>query len=73
MKAIYQKYLTKVALIWLGCFVLLFIMHMMFLSPQKSLKQELEKQLAEKEQVYNSAFRMSQEETKVQLRNQIFC
>ncbi len=71
MNAIYQKYLIKVALIWSGCFVLLFIMHMMLLSPQKSLKKKLEKQLAEKEQLYNSAFRMSQEETKVQLKNQI--
>ena len=58
------------ALIWSGCFVLLFIMHMMLLSPQKSIKEELEKQLAEKEQLYNSAFRMSQEEMKAQLKNE---
>ena len=71
MKSIYQKNLIKMALIWSGCFVLLFIIHMMLLSPQKSLKEKLEKQLAEKEQLYNSAFRMSQKETKVQLKNEI--
>jgi len=71
MKAIYQKNLIKVALIWSGCFVLLFIMHTMLLSPQKNLKKKLEMQLAEKEQLYNSAFRMSQEGIKVQLKNQI--
>ena len=71
MKTIYQKNLIKIALIWSGCFVLLFIMHMMLLSPQKSLKKKLETQLAGKEQLYNSAFRMSQEETKVQLKNEI--
>jgi hypothetical protein len=71
MKAIFPKNLIKMALIWSGCFVLLFIMHMMLLSPQKSLKKKLGTQLAEKEQLYNSAFRMSQEETKVQLKNEI--
>jgi Tfp pilus assembly protein PilO len=71
MKSIYQKYLIKVALIWAGCFVPLFILHMVMLSPQKSLKRGLEKQLAEKEQLYNSAFRLSQKEAKIQLSKEI--
>ena len=71
MNSIYQKNLIKMALIWSGCVVLLFVMHMMLLSPQKSLKKKLEKQLMAKEQLYNSAFRMSQDGIKTQLRNEI--
>ena len=71
MEPIYQKYLVKVALIWAGCFVLLFILQMVMLSPQKSLKMSLEKQLAEKEQLYNSAFKLSQKEAKAQLSKEV--
>jgi len=71
MKSVYKEYFTKVALIWAGCFVLFFIVHMLMLAPQKNNKERLEKQLTEKKKVYNSALNAAQEETKLQLNEQI--
>ena len=71
MKRAYRKYFTKVALIWAGCFVLLFFVHMLMLAPQKDSKERLEKQLAGKKQIYNSALKATQKETKIQLNEQI--
>lgn len=71
MKPAYRKYFTKVALIWAGCFVLLFFVHMLMLAPQKDSKERFEKQLAGKKQIYNSALKAAQKETKIQLNEQI--
>ena len=71
MKSIYRKYFTTVALIWTGCFVLLFFVYMLVLAPQKNTKKQVEEQLAEKEQIYNSAQKAQQEETKIRLNEQI--
>lgn len=71
MKSAYRKYFTKVALIWAGCFALFFFVHMLMLAPQKNSKERLEKQLAEKKQVYNSALKAAQKETRIQLNEQI--
>jgi hypothetical protein len=71
MKSVYGKYFTKVALIWTGCFVLFFFVYMLMLAPQKDSKKQLEKQLAGKKQIYNSALKAAQKETKTQLNEQI--
>jgi hypothetical protein len=71
MKSIYKKYLTKVALIWAGCFVLLFFVHMLMLAPQRKSKKQIEKQLVEKQQIYESLLKATREETKIQLNEQI--
>lgn len=68
---IHKKYLTTAALTWAGCLALFFFVHMLVLSPQKKSKKQLEKQLAEKKQVYDSALEVAQEETKAQLNEQI--
>ena len=71
MKSVYRKYFTKVALIWAGCFVLFFFVYMLMLAPQKNSKERLEKQLAGKKQIYDSALKAAQEETKIQLNEQL--
>jgi type II secretory pathway component PulM len=71
MKSVYGKYFTKVALIWTGCFVLFFIIYELTLAPQKNIKGQLEKQLAEKKQMCDSALKASQKETRIQLKEQI--
>jgi Tfp pilus assembly protein PilO len=67
----YKKYLTTAALIWAGCFVLFFFINMFVLSPQKKTKKQIEKQLAEQKQIYDSALKVTQEETRTQLNTQI--
>jgi len=71
MSSIYKKYLTKAALIWAGCFALFFLVYMLMLEPQKKSKKQVEKQLAEKKQMYESVLKATQEETKVQLNEQM--
>ncbi|MFZ0033527.1 MAG: GspMb/PilO family protein [Sedimentisphaerales bacterium] len=71
MKSVYGKYLKKVALIWAGCFVPLFFVYTLMLSPQKNSKEQFEKQLAEKKQICESALKAAQKETKIQFNEQI--
>jgi len=68
---IYKKYLTRAAIVWAACLVLLLLVYMTALRPQKSNKKRLEKKIAEKKQIYKSAQRAAQEETKIQLNEQI--
>ncbi len=71
MKPIYKKYLTKTALVWVGCFVLFFLVHLFVLAPQKKNRKQVEKQLAEKKQMYDSVLKVTQKETRIQLNEQI--
>ncbi|MDD5063447.1 MAG: GspMb/PilO family protein [Phycisphaerae bacterium] len=71
MKSVYRKYLTKVALAWMSCFVLFFFAYMLMLAPQKNSKEQLNRLLEEKKQMYSSALRATQKETQVQLNEQI--
>ena len=71
MDPIYKKYFIKVALIWAGCFVLFLFVHMLVLSPQKKSKKQIENQLAEKKRMYESVLKAAQEETQIQLNEQI--
>jgi hypothetical protein len=71
MKSVYGKYFTKVALIWMGCFVLFFFVYMLMLAPQKNNKKQLEKQLEEKKQMHEFALKASQNDVRTQLSEQI--
>lgn len=71
MKPIYKKYLTKAALIWAGCFILFFFIYILMLAPQGKNRKRIEKQLAEKKQTYHLAQEATQEETKIQLNEQL--
>lgn len=71
MKPIYKKYFTAIALIWAGCFVLFIFAYMLMLAPQRKTKKQIEKRLAEKKQLCDSAQKAAQEETQKQLNEQI--
>ena len=71
MKPIYREYFIRAALVWAGCFVLFFLVHMLVLAPQKRSKKQIEKQLAEKKQMYNSVLKATQKESRIQLSRQI--
>ena len=67
----YKKYLMNAGLIWAACFVVFLLAYVLVLGPQKNSKKRIESELAEKKQVYKSALRAAQKETKNQLNEQI--
>ncbi len=67
----HKKYLTTAGLIWAACFVVFLLAYMLVLGPQKNYKNNIENELAEKKQVYESALRAVQKETKIRLNEQI--
>lgn len=68
---IYRRYLTTAALIWAACFTLLFFIYVLVLGPQKGNQKQVENKLTERKQMYESALKATQEETKIQLNGQI--
>lgn len=68
---IYKKYFMTTALIWAGCFILFLFVYMIVLAPQKKSRKQIENQLAEKKQIYNSALKATHEETRIWLNEQI--
>ncbi len=71
MKPVYKKYAVAVTLVWTGCFVLFLFLYIIVMAPQKNNKNQLDKQLAEKKQIYDSAVKAAQEETKIQIKQQM--
>lgn len=71
MKLIYKKNVMTVALIWAGCFILLFLVFMLVIVPQSKSKGIIEKELADKKQQYLFALESSKEGTKIQLKKRI--
>jgi Tfp pilus assembly protein PilO len=71
MKPVYKKHLKKTALIWGGCFVVFLIVYVALLAPQRRAKRLVEKELAEKKQMYESARKAADEETKAALHKQV--
>ena len=67
----YKKYLMTAGLIWAACSVVFLLAYIIVLGPQKNSKKRIENELAEKKQVYESALRAAQKETKIQLNAQI--
>lgn len=68
---IYKTYLTRAAMIWMVSLVLCILAYVIMLRPQNSSQRRLENTLAEQKQLYASARRAAQEETKIQLNEQI--
>jgi len=71
MNSIYRKHLTTLALTWAGCFILFLFTYMLALVPQQKSKKQIEKELSEKKQLYNSTLKATQEETKLKLNEEI--
>jgi hypothetical protein len=71
MKPIYKKNLTTVALIWAGCFILLFLVYILVLVPQGRSKKNITNDLAKIERQYQSVLKATEEGTKEELKEQI--
>ena len=68
---IHKKYLLTSGVIWAACFVIFLLAYMLIVRPQKNSRKLIESKLTEKKQVYESALRAAQEETKIRLNEQI--
>lgn len=71
MKAVYKRYLKTVALIWAGCLVLFVLVYVFVLAPQASSIKRIQKQLAEKKRLYESAKEATQAKAKATINEQI--
>jgi Tfp pilus assembly protein PilO len=67
----YKTYLTKAAMIGAVFLALCLLAYGVVLRPQNNSKKRLEKTLAEQKQIYASARRAAQEQTRIQLDEQI--
>ena len=67
----YRKYLITAASIWAACSVLFLLVYVFVIRAQKDTRQRIENRLAEKKQLHESALQVSQNETKIQLNEQI--
>ena len=66
-----RQRLMTAGLIWAACFVVFLLAYILVLGPQKNYEKSIENKLAEKKQVYESALRAAQKETKIRLNEQI--
>ena len=66
-----KKYLIASGVIWAAYFALFLLAYMFIVRPQKNSKRLVESRLVEKQQVYESALKAEQEETKIRLNEQI--
>ncbi|KPJ66765.1 MAG: hypothetical protein AMJ43_07095 [Coxiella sp. DG_40] len=71
MKSIYNKHLKTLALIWIGCFVLSIFVYILVLAPQKKTQKNIEKQLTEIKQIYDSTKEAAQQKNQIQMKEQI--
>ncbi|MFZ2148054.1 MAG: hypothetical protein WAV28_12615 [Sedimentisphaerales bacterium] len=67
----HKKYLVTAGVIWAACFVVFLFAYILVLGPQKNYEKRIENKLAERKQVYESALRAAQKETKIRLNEQI--
>ena len=70
-KAVHIQYLKTAGVVWAACFVILLLAYVCILRPQKNSRKLIESRLTEKKQVYESALRAAQKETKTRLNEQI--
>jgi len=71
MKQIYKKYAMTVGLVWAACFLFFVFAYMLVLGPQYKKKRQVQRQLAEKIQAYESALSAAQQQTRERLGRQI--
>jgi Tfp pilus assembly protein PilO len=67
----HKKYLLTSAIIWAVCFVIFLLAYMFIVRPQKNSKKLVENRLEEKKQIYKSALRAANEDTRNRLNEQI--
>jgi len=67
----YRKYLMRAAIVWAVCVVLFLVAYLILLNPQIKSKMNLQNALTEKKQLYESAQKAADEQTKIRLNEEI--
>ncbi len=67
----HKKYLTTSGVIWAACFAGFLLAYIVVLGPQKNHEKRIENKLNESKQMYESALRAAQKETKIRSNEQI--
>jgi len=67
----YKTYLKRAAILWMVSLALCFLAYMIVIRPQNNNKRRLENGLTEQKQLYASALKATQEESKIQLNEEI--
>jgi hypothetical protein len=67
----YRKYLMRAAIVWAAFVMLLLVAYLIMLRPQIKSTRNLQNKLAEKKQLYQSAQKAADEQTKIKLNEEI--
>ncbi len=67
----HKKYLMTTGIIWAACFAVFLLAYIVLLGPQRNYEKSIENKLTERKQVYESALRAAQKESKIRLNEQI--
>jgi len=67
----HKRYLMTAGIIWAACFVVFLLAYIVMLGPQRKYEKSIENKLTERKQVYESALKAAQKETKIRLNEQI--
>ena len=67
----YRTYLMRAAIVWVACVMLFLVAHLILLKPQINSKMNLQNTLNEKKQLYESAQKAADEQTKIRLNEEI--
>jgi Tfp pilus assembly protein PilO len=70
-KSTYTKYVAKVSLLWILCFVLLAVIYMTVIRPQSRKRLALEKQIVQAKQLCEAAEAATLEKTRAELEKQL--
>jgi len=71
MKSIYKKRFKRIALVWVGYLMLPLLVYISALAPQKKNIKNIEKQISETKQIYDSALQATKQETKSRLNKEL--
>jgi len=67
----YRKYLMRAAIVWAVCMMLLLVAYLILLRPQIRSTRNLQNKLTEEKQLYESAQKAADEQTKIRLNEEI--
>ena len=66
-----KKYVKSAALTWGGCFLLFLLIYLVLVAPQRSRREQISQQLAEKKQTLDAVLKISQKDAQIQLNEQM--
>lgn len=71
MNKIFNRYFKTVGVVWGTCLVVLVLAYILVFGPQKKRREQADKELEEKQQMYHAVIKTAQEENRVKLNEQI--